>query len=238
MTMAKQFSHIALVVSVMTVCVTSQGIIPGIANICFEPAETGVCRAYVPAFYFNPLSGACDCFVYGGCRGNNNRFSTLEECMSTCSVRKELQFNTPACERIFKENNPLASLSARQPLNPVEQRQPLPVTQAPVQPPVEPAPQPQPVPVQLVTQAPVQPVPQPQPPASRPEQFDKEGSESSQGSKTINSVVIGSTGVRTGTLTIGQPVSIPGLRPQQQIQGRTGQAGGESQASKDEELEE
>lgn len=85
--------------------VNSQGIIPGVANQCFEPVSPGPCRAFIPSFYFNPLTGACDCFIFGGCQANNNKFGRLDECMNTCSVRPQLQIITPTCIRIFGADN-------------------------------------------------------------------------------------------------------------------------------------
>jgi len=94
-----------LVASLGLFGVNSQGIIPGVANQCFEPVSRGPCRAFIPSFYFNPLTGACDCFVFGGCQANNNKFGRLDECMNTCSVRPQLQIITPTCIRIFGADN-------------------------------------------------------------------------------------------------------------------------------------
>lgn len=160
----------------------SQGAIPGIANRCFEPVLTGRCRAFIPSYHFDPLSGACDCFVYGGCGGNNNRFNTLEECMTTCSVRPGLQTATANCDRILN--------SARIPQQPVVE------PQEPRQ--------------QTTTAAPAIPAPRPTA-APEKEESGNEGEEESSGRRTVQSVVIGPSGLGTGTLTIGQPVRIPHL---------------------------
>ncbi|XP_030633148.1 kunitz-type protease inhibitor 2 [Chanos chanos] len=52
---------------------------------CMAPSEPGPCRAYFKMFFYEPSSGSCQPFVYGGCRGNSNRYSTVEECMSRCA---------------------------------------------------------------------------------------------------------------------------------------------------------
>ena len=49
---------------------------------CEQPFVTGPCDASVPVFAF--VDGECKAEVYGGCEGNDNRFSTLEECLSSC----------------------------------------------------------------------------------------------------------------------------------------------------------
>uniref|UniRef100_A0A8D2AI89 BPTI/Kunitz inhibitor domain-containing protein n=1 Tax=Sciurus vulgaris TaxID=55149 RepID=A0A8D2AI89_SCIVU len=51
---------------------------------CLEPPYTGRCRAMMPRFFFNATSGRCETFVYGGCRGKENRFLKKEECMRIC----------------------------------------------------------------------------------------------------------------------------------------------------------
>ncbi|XP_069673465.1 papilin isoform X4 [Periplaneta americana] len=59
-------------------------------DVCNMPEETGLCRAYFPKWYYNPSLGSCQEFVYGGCGGNGNRFSSLEECETVCLHREEL----------------------------------------------------------------------------------------------------------------------------------------------------
>ena len=61
------------------------------APACLLPFEVGVCNAAFSVFAF--VGGACVPQIYGGCAGNANRFSTLEECMATCEGRP----GTSAC---------------------------------------------------------------------------------------------------------------------------------------------
>ncbi|XP_023217495.1 isoinhibitor K-like [Centruroides sculpturatus] len=54
---------------------------------CNLPSETGPCKAAFRQYYHNSESGNCEIFIYGGCRGNSNRFVSLEECCSHCSAK-------------------------------------------------------------------------------------------------------------------------------------------------------
>ncbi|BFZ20765.1 hypothetical protein BsWGS_23804 [Bradybaena similaris] len=55
------------------------------ASLCSLPSVTGPCRAYFPRYFYNPATGQCQEFVYGGCLGNANRFNTIEECQTACA---------------------------------------------------------------------------------------------------------------------------------------------------------
>lgn len=56
----------------------------GAGGICSLPLEPGPCEGYVPSFGFSQANGNCQPFTYGGCEGNENRFSTLVECEAKC----------------------------------------------------------------------------------------------------------------------------------------------------------
>ena len=45
-----------------------------------------MCRAYFPLFHFNASTGQCERFVYGGCGGNGNRFTTKQNCIDKCGT--------------------------------------------------------------------------------------------------------------------------------------------------------
>ena len=51
---------------------------------CNASAESGLCDAYIPAWYHDPTTGICRPFVYGGCGGNANRYSSLADCQKAC----------------------------------------------------------------------------------------------------------------------------------------------------------
>lgn len=59
-------------------------------DVCNVPSITGPCRGNFQKWYYNPSFGGCREFVYGGCGGNGNRFSSLEECERICLHREEL----------------------------------------------------------------------------------------------------------------------------------------------------
>ena len=51
---------------------------------CLLRPEAGFCEAYIPSYFFNGTSDRCEEFIYGGCNGNDNKFSTYEECQREC----------------------------------------------------------------------------------------------------------------------------------------------------------
>lgn len=51
-------------------------------SVCSLPFEAGPCEAAIGVYAF--VDGACVPRTYGGCQGNGNRFSTLEECTAKC----------------------------------------------------------------------------------------------------------------------------------------------------------
>ncbi|GFU13365.1 papilin [Nephila pilipes] len=53
---------------------------------CDKAPETGVCRAYIPRYYYDQIAGMCKTFIYGGCGGNRNNFETEDECYNKCGA--------------------------------------------------------------------------------------------------------------------------------------------------------
>ena len=54
------------------------------APICSLKPDSGPCEAAIRNFFYNSTTDRCELFTYGGCGGNNNRFDTRSECISTC----------------------------------------------------------------------------------------------------------------------------------------------------------
>lgn len=52
---------------------------------CHLQVDQGSCKALIPAWYYDHLTGQCSQFQYGGCGGNENRFTSQEVCESSCS---------------------------------------------------------------------------------------------------------------------------------------------------------
>lgn len=58
---------------------------------CVDQPQSGRCLAEFRSYYYNPKTGCCEGFVYGGCGGNGNRYETLEECRDGCEKANGFQ---------------------------------------------------------------------------------------------------------------------------------------------------
>jgi len=57
-----------------------------VVEVCMLPLEVGRCAQNQTAWHYNSITGLCSSFVYGGCRGNANRFGSQVNCESACST--------------------------------------------------------------------------------------------------------------------------------------------------------
>ncbi len=61
---------------------------------CQLEPNPGMCKAYIPSYYFDAGNATCKEFVWGGCEGVRP-FETLQECQAACGVedtdQKDLQ---------------------------------------------------------------------------------------------------------------------------------------------------
>uniref|UniRef100_A0A023FXT0 Putative bilaris n=1 Tax=Amblyomma parvum TaxID=251391 RepID=A0A023FXT0_AMBPA len=51
---------------------------------CLKPPAVGPCKAKHGMWYYDPSKKACKGFIYGGCKGNSNRFGSEVKCQQTC----------------------------------------------------------------------------------------------------------------------------------------------------------
>nr|XP_022311780.1 four-domain proteases inhibitor-like isoform X1 [Crassostrea virginica] len=63
---------------------TKRACIKPIKDVCSQPKVVGPCRAAFRRFWYNRRTNQCERFIYGGCRGNENNFETLQECQTRC----------------------------------------------------------------------------------------------------------------------------------------------------------
>ena len=78
---------------------------------CTLPPKTGPCKAAFRRFYYNASSGTCKRFVYGGCKGNANNFTTLKTCQNACAKSKK---PTPRTTKPKKKLPSLCKLPKKQ----------------------------------------------------------------------------------------------------------------------------
>ena len=55
-------------------------------NVCIIIIQfvLAIYRAGFTRYYYNPETGRCETFTYGGCLGNGNNFEIADECFRTC----------------------------------------------------------------------------------------------------------------------------------------------------------
>ena len=96
MSLQSSYSYLTSMVHANTRCWLAHGTYPHdivskmIVNleICNLPRDVGPCRGLAFSYYHNSKTNTCEPFDYGGCGGNNNRFSMKEECTDFCSYGK------------------------------------------------------------------------------------------------------------------------------------------------------
>uniref|UniRef100_A0A915P9D2 BPTI/Kunitz inhibitor domain-containing protein n=1 Tax=Meloidogyne floridensis TaxID=298350 RepID=A0A915P9D2_9BILA len=62
-----------------------------ICKRCLSKKLVGPCKAIIPSWWYD--NGECKVFGYGGCKGNENRFSTKEECEKICKFMRLKSFH-------------------------------------------------------------------------------------------------------------------------------------------------
>jgi len=64
---------------------------------CELAADAGSCHDYTDKWFYDAQSKTCEQFSYGGCEGNENRFSSQAECERTCLLERKLQQQGANC---------------------------------------------------------------------------------------------------------------------------------------------
>ncbi|CAN0017630.1 unnamed protein product [Bubo scandiacus] len=59
---------------------------------CLQPMDEGSCQHYALLWYYHAEANACRPFVFGGCRGNSNRFETKWKCERWCKTSPDVSF--------------------------------------------------------------------------------------------------------------------------------------------------
>lgn len=54
-------------------------------DACYQPPESGMCKAAFTRYYYDADSNSCQRFIWGGCKGSVP-FDTLEACVSSCNA--------------------------------------------------------------------------------------------------------------------------------------------------------
>ncbi|EYC29049.1 hypothetical protein Y032_0007g3561 [Ancylostoma ceylanicum] len=58
-------------------------------DVCKMPRSSGPCRDAISMWYFDSSDETCKQFTYSGCRGNENRFATKEQCDRKCIQKRD-----------------------------------------------------------------------------------------------------------------------------------------------------
>lgn len=61
----------------------------GAPKDCQSPPDSGLCRASIERWYYDPVSGSCTTFIWGGCDGNENNFSSKDKCQNVCQTTND-----------------------------------------------------------------------------------------------------------------------------------------------------
>ncbi|XP_051176833.1 tauPI-stichotoxin-Hcr2b-like [Leptopilina boulardi] len=75
---------IICIVALQAITTSAASLNLNVTDVCLQPIEVGICRAEVKSYGFDSTQQKCVQFVYGGCNGNENRFTKLEDCQVAC----------------------------------------------------------------------------------------------------------------------------------------------------------
>lgn len=88
---------------------------------CTLSPDGGWCRASITRVYFNPTTGACDTFTWGGCGGNANNFASVKDCQQACkndtASTNQTNLNASADGRMTDRTSEHTALPAEAPVH-------------------------------------------------------------------------------------------------------------------------
>jgi len=87
-----------LLVVILSCDDTSAGGRPGRRPHCNLPSDAGRCRMSRTRWHYDSSVGECRNFTWGGCGGNDNKFSAKSVCERVCSHRCPLNTCTRTCD--------------------------------------------------------------------------------------------------------------------------------------------
>uniref|UniRef100_A0A0N4US52 Tissue factor pathway inhibitor n=1 Tax=Dracunculus medinensis TaxID=318479 RepID=A0A0N4US52_DRAME len=67
-------------------------------DVCSMRVNKGSCNLGITKWYFNKNLGECHVFMYSGCGGNGNRFSSKAECQHLCSLETKISEDEDICK--------------------------------------------------------------------------------------------------------------------------------------------
>ena len=73
-----------LALGLLSGCQSSEPEAP-LPDACYQPPESGMCKASFQRYYYDADSDSCRTFIWGGCKGSVP-FETMENCISTCNA--------------------------------------------------------------------------------------------------------------------------------------------------------
>ena len=79
---------------ILGLCLLSTSIVLA-TDPCDLEFDAGPCKGIKNVIAFDKSSGKCVPKVWGGCRGNTNRFNSIKECEETCSSKLKSRFSVP-----------------------------------------------------------------------------------------------------------------------------------------------
>ncbi|KRZ68846.1 Papilin, partial [Trichinella papuae] len=74
---------------------------PASDDICYRPLDVGFCNDEFIRWYYDPSIGDCKLFIFTGCGGNANSFSSSQECRRRC-VRGQ-KSETPTVPNVLQQ---------------------------------------------------------------------------------------------------------------------------------------